>query len=334
MRPTVRKGGGLGKRMSGLVTLAAILLTAGCGGGGSHVATSSGGTSTLKVGVLPIADVAPLYLGMSKGFFKQEKLTIKPQILQGGAEVTTGVVSGKLNIGFSATEPLIVARSKGLPVQIVSQGNQAAANPADAWDGVLVRSNGPIKSPRDLAGKTIAVNALSGMAELCIKAVLTRQGVDVSKIKFLEVPFPDQVPALQAGRVDAIAPVEPFVSQARAAGDRFLFSYFAGLRPKLTIGTYFATTPFIKQNGDIVNRFVAAMKRSLSYAHDHPSEARQIVLTYTKIPSKAARTMKLSYWSSGLNTPSIQLIAADTKRFGYAKKAVSLNDLIWNASGG
>jgi NitT/TauT family transport system substrate-binding protein len=139
-------------------------------------------------------------------------------------------------------------------VQIVSQGNQASASAAEAWDGVVVRANSAIKAPKDLEGKTIAVNALKGSAELSIRAVLARHGVDVSKLKFLEVPFPDQLAALQAGRVDAAAPVEPFVTQARAAGARVLFSYFAGLQPKLTVGTYFAMTPFIQKNDDVVAR--------------------------------------------------------------------------------
>jgi NitT/TauT family transport system substrate-binding protein len=59
-------------------------------------------------------------------------------------------------------------------VQIISQGNQAAANTADAWDGVVVRGDSPIKTPADLAGKTIAVNALKGSAELSIRAILAR----------------------------------------------------------------------------------------------------------------------------------------------------------------
>jgi NitT/TauT family transport system substrate-binding protein len=100
----------------------------------------------LKVGVLPIADVAPLYLGMKKGYFKQEKLTLKPQVMQGGAAVAAGVVSGSLDFGFSSTEPLIVAKSKGLPVTIVTQGVQAAASTGEAWEGLMVNGNSPIRS--------------------------------------------------------------------------------------------------------------------------------------------------------------------------------------------
>ena len=76
----------------------------------------------------------------------------------------------------------------------------------------MVKGESPIRSGKDLAGKTIAVNQVQGMNELTIRAVLARQGIDALKIKFLEVGFPEMTAALKSGRVDAISAVEPFVS--------------------------------------------------------------------------------------------------------------------------
>lgn len=306
-------------------------LVGGCGSGGGGPSEGSG-PATLKVGVLPIADVAPIYLGTQKGFFKQEKLTIKPQVLQGGAEVTAAVVSGDVQFGFSATSPLIVAASKGVPVQIVSQGNQAAATEADAWDGILVKKGSPIRDPNDLEGKTVAVNALKSMPELTVRAFLDRQGVDISKIKFIEVPFPEMPAALSAGRVDATASVEPFVTQAKAAGARSLGSYLTGVQPKLTVGTYFSSTPYIAKNGDVTKRFARAMNRSLSYAQKHPGQARKAVAAYTKIPPKAAQAMKLSLWTPSLNPSSIELVAGEAKKFGFVKEKPDVTKLVWEGA--
>jgi NitT/TauT family transport system substrate-binding protein len=72
----------------GAVAVAAALL-AGCGssgGGGGGGSSEAGKPVTLKVGVLPVTDVAPLYIGRQQGFFAQQKLTVKPQVMQGGAE--------------------------------------------------------------------------------------------------------------------------------------------------------------------------------------------------------------------------------------------------------
>jgi NitT/TauT family transport system substrate-binding protein len=313
--------------------LAALLppLLVGCGGGDDGA--SGGGPATIKVGVLPIADVAPLYVGQRKGFFEQEQLTIEPQVMQGGAEVTAAVVSGDLDLGFAATEPLIVAKSKGVPVEIVSQGNQAAATEEDAWDGLMVKDPA-IEEPGDLEGKTIAVNALKSMPELCARSVLAREGVDVSQIDFVEVPFPEMTAALEAGRVDATTSVEPFVSEAKAGGARSLGSYLTGLDPKLTVGTYFGATPYIDANEDVVERFALAMNRSLSYTQAHPDEARKAVVGYTEIPAKVARAMKLSFWSTDLNRPSIELIAEEAKRFDFVDEKPSVDELLWTGANG
>ena len=60
--------------------------------------------------------------------------------------------------------------------------------------------DGPIKSGKDLEGKTIAVNTLKNICEVTIKASLEKEGVDVDKLKFTEVPFPDMLAALENGR--------------------------------------------------------------------------------------------------------------------------------------
>jgi NitT/TauT family transport system substrate-binding protein len=147
------------------------------------------------------------------------------------------------------------------------------------------------------------------------------------------VLFPDQLASLQSKRVDAVSPVEPFVSQARGAGARVLLSYFAGFQPKVTVGTYFAMKPYIADNGDVIDRFVRAMNRSLTYAQTHPDHARQVVLSYTKMPPKVAEKMKLSYWSSNLNVPSIERTAQAAKQFGFVKTAPNVEDLIWHQPG-
>src|SRR5215210_6744992 len=110
--------------MRRLLLLIAVLcaLLAGCGddGGSGGGGGGDGGEPeavTLKVGVIPIADVAPLYLGVDQGFFEEEGLTIEPQLAEGGAAIVPSVVSGDYQIGFSNTTSLIIAGSKDVPIQ-------------------------------------------------------------------------------------------------------------------------------------------------------------------------------------------------------------------------
>jgi NitT/TauT family transport system substrate-binding protein len=311
-----------------LAALACTVVVAACGG--SSGGGGKGKPATLKVGVIPIADVAPLYLGIKKGFFKAEKLTINPRLAPGGAAIVASVVSGEDQIGFSNTTSLLIANSKNVPVKLISQGVLAGAKPAatQAYDGVLVKKNSSIRSPKDLEGKTVSVNTLQNVGPLTINKALQAHGVDYKKVKYTEIQFPDALGALSSGRVAAIWEVEPFVSLGKSQGDRVILYPFEETAPNLTVATYFTTKQYASQNSDVVDRFVKAMNKSLDYAQSHPAEVRKIVLTYTKIPPAAAQHMILPQWRADLNRATIVKQAALAKEYGYVKKSPDLNDLI------
>ena len=314
----------------------ALLGVAACGGGDSG--GGGGGDAnkpvTLKVGVIPIADVAPLYIGMQQGFFKQENLTIKPQLAEGGAAITPAVVSGDFQIGFSNTISLLIAASQDLPVEIISPGVSGAANPEDAWDDLLVPKNGPVKTTKDLEGKTIAVNTLKNICEVTIKASLEKDGVDVNTLKFAEVPFPDMNAALDAGRVDGACVVEPFVSQGKAGKSKGINPFYERTAPNLTVATYFTSKQYAEENADVVDRFVSAMQKSLAYAQKNPDAVREILLDYTQIPPEAAEAIKLPQWHADLGVDTIELLSSLSKKYGLIEEEPDLGELIREPDGG
>ena len=320
---------GLGLRAAAL--LLALALAAGAAGCGDDDDAGGGGEgepATLNVGVIPIADVAPLYLGMKKGFFEEEQLTIKPQLAEGGAAITPAVVSGDFQIGFSNTISLLIAASQDLPVEIISQGVLGGKTEEEAWADLLVLKDGPIKEPKDLEGKTIAVNTLKNICEVTIKASLEEEGVAVDKLEFAEVPFPDMNAALEAGRVDGACVVEPFVSQGKAGKARGIAPFYVRTAPDLTVATYFTSTQYAEENADVVDRFVTAMNRSLTYAQSHPDEVREVLLDYTEIPPEAAEAIKLPVWRPDLNEPTIELLSELSLKYGLIEEQPDLEELI------
>ena len=306
------------------IALAAVACGDDDGGGGGD----SSGTQTLKVGVIPIADVAPLYLGIDKGFFNEEQLKIEPQLAEGGAAITPAVVSGDFQIGFSNTISLLIAASKDLPVEIISQGVLAGKSEKDAWADLLVLKDGPIQDGKDLEGKTIAVNTLENICEVTIKASLEQDGVDVDKLKFAEVPFPDMNAALEQKRVDGACVVEPFVSQGTAGKAKGIDPFYVRTAPDLTVATYFTTKQYAEENADTVDRFVRAINKSLEYAQAHPDEVRQTLLDYTEIPPEAVEAIKLPIWRTDLNEPTIEKLSELSKKYGLIEEEPDLNELI------
>jgi NitT/TauT family transport system substrate-binding protein len=105
-----------------LVAVALLGVVAGCGSDGDEAPAASGGTKQVKVGVIPILDVAPIYLGKEKGFFSNRGIELTMETGQGGAAIVPGVVSGQFQFGFSNVTSLLIAQTRGLPLKVVSNG--------------------------------------------------------------------------------------------------------------------------------------------------------------------------------------------------------------------
>lgn len=311
--------------------IAAALMAGGCGddeeesgGGGGQTAEQT----TLRVGVIPIADVAPLYLGVKQGFFEEQNLKIEPQLAEGGAAITPAVLSGDFQIGFSNTVSLLIAASKDLPVTIISQGVLGGKSEDEAWADLLVLKDGPIKDPKDLEGKTIAVNTLSNICEVTIRKSLSDMGVDDTKLKWAEVPFPDMNAALEAKRVDGACVVEPFVSQGKAGKARGIDPFYVNTAPDLTVATYFTSKQYAEENPEVVKSFVTAMEESLDYAQQNPDAVRQILLEYTQIPPEAVENIKLPQWRRDITTDTVELLSQLSLEYGLIESEPDLNELI------
>jgi NitT/TauT family transport system substrate-binding protein len=152
----------------------------------------------------------------------------------------------------------------------VANGNNSIAALVRRGGGLFVKDG---ISPKDLVGKKVATNTLKNIVDTTVKTIVAKDGGDASKVSFVELAFPNMAPALDAGNVDGIFVVEPFLSAAKAKGWTQIGSY-ADVDPNLCVALYFTSTKLIGEKPDLVKRFTDAMKESLAYAQAHPDEAR------------------------------------------------------------
>ena len=215
------------QRSRAVIVGCAILVVAALFAGGATGAPGKAQATTvsLTVGVLPIANTLPLDLGIKKGFFEQQGIEIKKITAQSGNDIMLGLANSNMDVGFAGWVPAMIARTTGIPISAVALSEVEGTDQASNWQNILVKGSSSIRTPADLAGKTIAVNALKGVGEVMIRAALEKSGVDQSSIKLLALPFPAMRAALNSGQVDAIWTPEPFLSQAISIdGARDLFA--------------------------------------------------------------------------------------------------------------
>jgi len=300
-----------------LLLLAAIaLLAAACSSGSDNQSSGSSGgleTSTITLGSLPVVDAAPAYIADKAGYFKAEGLTVKFQQAQGGAALVPALVSGGIQVAFSNWVSLFLAKSNGIDLQVIADGDKAKPG----FSGVFVMPNSPIKNPADLAGKKIAVNTLNNIGGLVISAVLKDQGVDPKSVKFVEVGFPDMGAALQRGDVDAVWVVEPFTSAVKGTlNARLVFDPFSGPTAALPVGGYAVTKKFADSNPKTVAAFARALDKAVSDANADRSKVNEVVPTYIKIDAATAAKVTLPIYAATPNPIELQRVADLMQQFG------------------
>ena len=280
----------------------------------------------VTAGVIAILDVAPIYLGLQKGIFKNHNIELTLKQAQGGAAIVPAVVSGEYQFGFSNVVSLLLARSQNVPIKAVANGNNSTGSTTADFGGLFVKDPA-IASAKDLVGKKVATNTLKNIVDTSVKTIVAKDGGDPTKVNFVELAFPNMAPALDKGDVDAIFVVEPFLSAAKAKGWKQIGTY-ADVDPNLCVALYFTSTKLIGENPDLVKRFTDAMKESLAYAQSHPDEARSILTTYTTLTADATKGLILPKWPADIDKNAIDKLSGLAVTYGLLTSKPDLTTLL------
>jgi NitT/TauT family transport system substrate-binding protein len=324
------------RRMTSVVAgLAVVALAAtGCGGddadtgGGGGGGGEAAGTTTIRVGTLPIANAAAMYLGIQEGFFEEEGLEVEQTVLQSGNEIITGMVAGDYDFGFVGYISAGIAAARGVPVCVATASDATGTSLEDDWQVLVAAGDSPIQSAADLEGKTISVNGLGGVAEVMLKAAMDREGADWQTVELIEVPFPEVPAAVQAGRIDAGYTSEPFVTTVLDQGGKVAFAPQSTIAPEYPNGSYATSQQAFQEDPELMEKFEAAMTKSLDFARDNPDAIREIIPTYTQIPADVADRMRLPVYQSELKIDEIDEQMGFLETYEIVDEAPSADDLI------
>jgi NitT/TauT family transport system substrate-binding protein len=268
----------------------------------------------IKIGIIPTLSAAPIVLGIQKGFFASEGLDATVETVQSAAAAVPALLNGEFQFLESASAPTIAALSNKLPVKVV--GNETTMNDAQAI--LLVAADGP-KTLAELAGKTVAVNALRAFLQLANQAAIDKAGGDSSKVKFVELPFSDMIGALKAGRVDAITVPEPLSTIGQAQGLRVLSQVWQAMPKDAAAGWQLATASYAKANPDVIKKFQSALRRSVTYASQHPDEVRAIVATYMKVDATILGKVVLPDYVPDVSVTATEALVKLMRQYGYIR---------------
>lgn len=219
----------------------------------------------LRISIIPIVDVAPLFAAIQEGYFRVEGLEIDTAPVMGGAVGVPGLVAGAYDIVFTNVVSTILAKQQGIPIKIIAPASSVPeTGPANA--GIITRKADGLKAGSDFAGKSLAVNTQNNIIWLYARAWIKKTGGDPSKVIFREVPFPQMLDALRAKQIDAAFAVPPFVHAGLADPLLELVARpYEEVQPRLAVAQYVVTEEFIVKNPGTVKRFSSGLHKGIEW---------------------------------------------------------------------
>jgi NitT/TauT family transport system substrate-binding protein len=216
---------------------------------------------TVKIGYIPTDSFAPLFV-MADRYLIPAGVNAQLIRLGGGAEITSQVATGQLQVGGSGMGAAgFNAIAAKLPIEFVAPMHFGYVE-----DYFTVRKavwGSQVKRIADLKGRPVALNARGVAVEWVLDQALRRDGLTIKDVQIKIMPFPDMVPALESGAVDAGIVSEPFPTLAEEKG--------VALRPlqrpagakAVPITAVFWNAEWARANGELAHKVMLAYLRAV-----------------------------------------------------------------------
>src|SRR5688572_23407797 len=288
--------------------------------------STTGAPETLAVGFLPVTchltcpvtDYATRTSVSSR--FESQRFTDFPTVVE-------TVKSGRLQATFMIAPLAMKLREQGVKVKIAYLGHRDGST-------VMVRSDLPAKSLKDLEGRTFALPSKYSNQNLVIRKLMADQSVDPSEIRFVEMPPPDMPGALAAKAIDAYFVGEPHAARAELDGSGRVLYYAKDIWPQFISCVLVANEKLIRSRPDVVRDLVRGIAESGEWEEQHRIEAAKVVSPYFRQDENLVRFVltkppdRVSYRMLDPSDEEMQRIADMALRAGLLQSRVDVRELM------
>ena len=250
--------------------------------------------------------------------------------MQNAAAIAPSVINGQLQFGTGAVTPFIAAAQKGLPLRAVANMADTARTAETDPSAILVAAGSPLTRARDLSNRRVAVNGLGAITHVAAAATIAKDGGDPATVTFVAMPFPDMIPALAQGRIDAASVVEPFLTLGTAQGATAIaHPYTTALRPGETMAVMFGAQPFLDKNPDVARRFVRALDRADRDAAADPEAVRQVLVAHGRMKREIVDKIRFPGYGTTVSAEAITQASSVMHTLGMLPAPLDGASVVW-----
>lgn len=251
--------------------------------GGVAGVTGAAGAQDLKpVRILsvPSDGSKALLYAQQAGLFRKHGIDASILPMGSGAAIFAALLGGSADFGSGSLLPVFTAYAHNVPLRIVAPVSIYESTHADSV--LLVQKNSPIRTARDLNGKTMGGDTPTDIFVAATRAWVDLHGGDGKSLHAIELKPAEQLAALEAGRIDATVLKAPYMTVGLQTGKlRVLGQPLDAIAPRFLLSAWVATVDYIAKNPDIVAGFVAACVESARYTNAHEDETLDMVAKFS-----------------------------------------------------
>lgn len=282
---------------------------------------------TIRIGALLIDNTAEVFFAQDQGFWKNAGLSVDISTFQSGSAAASALASGAVDISIADAVSMAAAHSRGIPLVYLAPATiYTQTQPAYA---LLVPINSPIKTAKDMTGKTISVNGIKNIVQIPTEAWIDNNGGDAKSIKFVEMPFPVMAAAILDGRVDIGSVSEPFITNGIDSGKLRMISVAdKNVAKSFMFSGWCTTQEWAAKNPDLVAKFIAVMNQTAKWSNANKAQSSQILVKVSKMPAEIAGKMIRSYYGEKLDPALLQPVIDAAAKYGVISKPFPATEVI------
>jgi NitT/TauT family transport system substrate-binding protein len=266
--------------------------------------------NTVRIaGVFSDLFAEPFY-AKDAGAFTKAGFDVDAISLNNAGAVAAAIGGGSLELGTGDLISGVNAINAGVPIVLVAGGGLYSERTDGGSTILAVGADSPIKTPKDLVGKSIGVPTLVGLTTACLRAWLPAHGVAVESVKLIEIPQSAALPALQHGTMDAGLLSEPFVtfakSSVRSIGSPFDAAADLTANKVFCVSVWYAAKSWFEADPARSRRIVQAIYDTARWANSHRDDTFGILVRDGKLDADQARGMQRTSYATALTPDLIQ----------------------------
>lgn len=318
--------GAVRRTLAILVSALTLAASAGCSlvSGGGAAGKPQVERSTLRIGVLPSVDVAPLRLALNNKLFENAGLQIDLVSESSEADGLRQLDAGTLDMAFASNVTLFKSASAGMQLQLQSEAYQAGTNTM----ALVTLPNSDYTDPAARPAPRIAVDSDPGVGTLTTRSVLGTAGIDTNKIRFIQKPFGDMTDALRDGSVDAAWMVEPYITKAqKQLGAKVLTDTARGATLNFPMSSYATSKKFADANPRTLRLFRSVLAQAQQLASNHLL-VQDVLHQYVDVDIPTAALVSVGVYPTSLNPVRLQRVADMMETAGMLNTRLDVQQLM------